>query len=276
MAASASQGNQVVLNATNTFRFLDLPLEIREMIYYEYLALVVKKPPRNPTYSKPKIDFPITWLCRIHFGKAYIIKGAHKVFPALCMTSSQLLIEVLPLYLRHFCSVQLRPTRLLNWLDLHASINFTSAIRSINIDFCSTLSTEYVKAIQRCDQLRDLRLDLRMDKGDIEEMIKKLEREVNVEDMASAWNLSVVLELPRLETLFFTCLYDVLSVARYKWLLPLKTWFQTKWTEKHRVVEVNAFKLGDDVDEIEKTVTEKTIMEVEGGNEGEDQDEVVI
>jgi trehalose-6-phosphate synthase len=115
-----------------------------------------------------------------------------------------------------------------------------------------------------------------MDKGDIEEMIKKLEREANVEDMASAWSLSVVLELPRLETLFFTCLYDVLSVARYKWLLPLKTWFQTKWTEKHRVVEVNAFKLGDDVDEIEKTVTEKIIMEVEGGNESGDRDEAVI
>jgi hypothetical protein len=88
MAASASQRNQVVLNVTNTFRFLDLPLEIREMIYYEYLALVVKKPPRNPTYSKPKIDFPITWLYRKHVGKTYIIKGAHKIFPALCMTSS--------------------------------------------------------------------------------------------------------------------------------------------------------------------------------------------
>jgi hypothetical protein len=54
---ASTQGNDIALDAIETFRILDLPLEVREMIYCEYFALVMKMPLINPTYAKPNVFF---------------------------------------------------------------------------------------------------------------------------------------------------------------------------------------------------------------------------
>jgi hypothetical protein len=233
----------MALDAIDTFRFLDLPLEVREMIYYEYLS-VVKKPPTNLSHSKTKVMFPCSWGENLR-------PDDHK-FPALCMVSSQLFNEAVPVYLRHFCSVDLsgkdKAAPLLEWFDRHDNINFTFAITSIDIDIdiCNIISSpDHVEFLQRCHQLRDLRMCLWMCKKNCEEMTKGLEPEAAVDKLASALNLMVVVELPRLDTLLFTCTYRSVGVLGVqddtRWLLPLKAWFQARWAEKHKVVKISTF-----------------------------------
>jgi hypothetical protein len=69
-----------------------------------------------------------------------------------------------------------------------------------------------------------------MSKKNSDDITKGLDREAAVEKMALAFNLEAILDLTKLETLFFTCVH----AARigiddpYKSLLPLTAWLLAK------------------------------------------------
>jgi hypothetical protein len=272
----------MALNGNNTFRFLDLPLEIREIIYYEYFSLVVPYHltsggvpasvrtvfgfPPSPKEELRYTDcggsenlWPITYRDGDDYGLSTLWPTNYTPSP-LCAVSRQLSIDSAATFIQHFCRLHVstsgQATDLLKCVDRHPSVNPTH-IRTVQLYSWDLVTcAEYVKFLQRCDQIRDLCIIINVDK-DHEELASwewlpdhapewapggVEPPEGTVEEFLSAFKLTEILKLPRLERLWLAGKSEVTGCFRpfdlgpWQWLLEM--WFSTQYKETELIIYV--------------------------------------